>query len=288
MIGGVVWVWHRVGVSDFQPGPSYDELAALVEEQAAVIAVLRAEVVELRRRLGMDSTNSSRPPSSDGLARARRSSGSSAGKRGKPHGAPGATARLVDDPDETCERVPSTCGGCHVDLAGAEEFARQRRQVVDLPPPPRPYVTEYRVVSLVCPDCGAVTCGDAPDGVAGRVQHGPGVKARLAYLRGAQFLPFGRAADALESLCGLRVAPATILRAVREAADRLGPFVDRVRMLLRMARVVGADETPAWVDGAWKYVHVACTETLTLLHAGSRRKDDIDAGGVLLTLPLIG
>ena len=52
--------------------PSYDELAALVVRQAAVIeqlqtevAALRAENAELKRRLGMNSTNSAKPPSSD-------------------------------------------------------------------------------------------------------------------------------------------------------------------------------------------------------------------------------
>jgi transposase len=269
--------------------PSYDELARLVVAQAARIAELEAEVVglrvelgELKRRLGSTSSNSSKPPSQDGLAKSKRSKGSSGGKRGKPFGAPGATRMLVDDPDETHERAPRACGGCGHDLAGAQEFCRQRQQVVDLPPPPEPHVTEYQVVSLVCPSCDAVTVGRAPDGVTGRVQFGPGVKARLAYLRGAQFLPFGRAADALEVLGGLRVVPATVLAAVREAANRLGPFVDRVRLLLSEAAVIGADETPAWVDGGWKYVHVACTPMLTLLHAGSRSKADIDAGGVLL------
>lgn len=272
--------------------PSYDELAQLVVAQAARIAELeaveaevvglRAELGELKRRLGMSSSNSSKPPSQDGLARSKRSSGSSGGKRGKPYGAPGATRMLVDDPDETFERAPEACGGCGHGLAGAQEYSRQRRQVVDLPPPPKPHVTEYQVVSLVCACCGVVSAGQAPDGVNGRVQLGPGAKARLAYLRGAQFLPFGRAAGALEVLCGLRVVAATVLAAVREAAERLGPFVDRVRLLLRAAAVLGADETPAWVDGGWKYVHVACTPLLTLLHVGGRSKDDIDAGGVLV------
>jgi len=85
---------------------------------------------------------------------------------------------------------------------------------------------------------------------------------RRRRLRGVQYLPYGRAAHAMDVLCALTVAPATILAAVREAADRLGPFVDRVRMLLRAEAVIGADETPAWVDGGWKYVHVACTEKL--------------------------
>jgi transposase len=268
--------------------PSYDELAALVAEQAGVIAALtaqvtslRAEVAELRRRLGMDSTNSSKPPSSDGLDRVKRPSGPVSGRRGKPRGAPGATKMLVDDPDDRVACRPAACGTCTGDLAGAAVFAWQRRQVFEVPPPVRPHVTEYLVESLLCPGCGAVTCGDAPDGVTGRVQYGPGAKARMVYLRGAQYLPFGRAAHALDVLCGMRVAPGTVLAAVREAVDRLGPFVDRVRVLLRASAVIGADETPAWVAGGWRYVHVACTDRLTLLHAGSRSKADIDAGGVL-------
>jgi transposase len=188
---------------------------------------------------------------------------------------------LVDDPDEKVPCRPGSCGNCAGDLAGASVFARQRRQVIEVPEPVRPHVTEYLVESLLCAGCGEVTCGDAPDGVAGRLQYGPGAKARMVYLRGAQYLPFVRATHALDVLCGMRVAPGTVLAAVREAVERLGPFVDRVRVLLRAQQVIGADETPAWVDGGWKYVHVACTDMLTLFHAGSRSKADIDAGGVL-------
>ena len=55
--------------------PSYAELAALVAEQAAQLAeqavlieALRAELAALRRQVGRDSSNSSRPPSTDGPA----------------------------------------------------------------------------------------------------------------------------------------------------------------------------------------------------------------------------
>ena len=78
--------------------PSYDELALLVAVQAAKIVELEArigeltaELAELRRCTGTDSSNSSKPPSSDGLTRSKRSgSGRPGGKRGKPFGSPGA------------------------------------------------------------------------------------------------------------------------------------------------------------------------------------------------------
>lgn len=40
-------------------------------------------------------------------------------------------------------------------------------------------------------------------------------------------------------------------------------------------------ETVARAVGALAYVHVACTEYLTLMHVGDRTKETIDAGGVL-------
>ena len=89
--------------------PSYDELAALVVEQARVIdelrarvAALEAENAELKRRLGMNSTNSSKPPSSDSPftkpapKSLRRTSGRKPG--GQP-GHPGSTLALVEDPN---------------------------------------------------------------------------------------------------------------------------------------------------------------------------------------------
>jgi hypothetical protein len=69
-----------------------------------------------------------------------------------------------------------------------------------------------------------VTVGDAPEGVRGRVQYGPGVKARLVYLRAAQFLPFGRAAATLGDLCRLRPSTGTIATVIGDAASRLGRF----------------------------------------------------------------
>jgi transposase len=54
-----------------------------------------------------------------------------------------------------------------------------------------------------------------------------------------------------------------------------------MRKLLAGAPLLHADETTGRAAGGLSYVHVACTEYLTLLHVGDRSAADIDAGGVL-------
>jgi transposase len=177
--------------------PSYDELAALVVEQARVIAELRvrvaaleAENAELKRRLGMNSTNSSKPPSSDSPftkpapKSLRRRSGR---KPGGQAGHPGSTLALVDNPNERRRHEPGSCTGCGEDLAGAPEVGMERRQVFDLPPM-TVRVVEHQLIARRCP-CGATSCGGAPQGVSAPVQYGPGVSCQRCKPRVTQDRP---------------------------------------------------------------------------------------------------
>ncbi len=244
---------------------------------------LEAENVELRRRLGLNSSNSSKPPSSDGLGRSRPQQGKNSGRRrGKQPGAPGSTLELVADPDEVLEHRPQRCitVGCGSPLVEGHEYGRQRRQVVELPQR-RARVVEHQLIAVQCTECGQVSEPVAPAGVSGRVQYGTGVKAAAVYARAAQFLPFGRAAAMMGDLLGVRVSTGFVYQVVTEAARRLGPFVSHTAALLHVQQVLHADETPARVGGRLKYVHVACTPGLTLFHVGGRSKADIDAGQVL-------
>ena len=250
----------------------------MIEAQAARIA-------ELERRLGSDSSTSSRPPSADGPYRKppRRSSRTSSGRRpGKQPGDPGQTMDLVDDPDETVISDPTACARCGAGLASAPVIGVQRRQVVDVQPPPPPWVTEYRIVTRACPCCAAAQTGPEPAGAPARVQYGPRVLARAAELLCAHYLPVGRATRLLGSLIGVQTSTGFTAGVRHRAARRLeASFLPRVRELLREARVLHADETPGRANGALAYVHVAATEYLTVLHTGGRSAADIDAGQVL-------
>jgi transposase len=229
------------------------------EQLRAENAVLRAENADLRRRLGMNSSNSSKPPSSDGVARPRAQPGvkGSGRRRGKQPGAPGSTLRLAADPDRVVQHRPGRCAGpaCGADLGDGREYGRQRRQVVELPER-RPVVVEHQLIAVQCGECGQVSEPVIPAGVTGRVQYGTGVKAAAVYARAAQFLPFARVAALMGDLLGLRVSAGFVHQVVGEAARRLGPFVSRAAALLHVQQVLHADETPARVGGALRYVHV--------------------------------
>jgi hypothetical protein len=133
------------GVVPGDPRPSYQELAALVVAQVEQIARLQAEVVELRRQLGQNSRNSSKPPSSDSpfakpVPRSLR--GKSGRKPGGQQGHPGSTLAQISDPDWMVRHEPGPCDGCGGELADAPEAGMERRQVFDLPPL-RVRVTEH-------------------------------------------------------------------------------------------------------------------------------------------------
>lgn len=263
--------------------PSYEELAALDVGQAEQISRLEAEVAELRRQLGLNSRNSSKPPSSDSPfvkpapKSLRRKSGRKPG--GQP-GHPGSTLALVDDPNERMRHEPGPCGGCGANLAEAPEAGVERRQVFDLPPM-TVRVTEHQLIARRCA-CGTTTCGAAPDGVRSPVQYGPRITAIILYLYVGQFLSKKRTAQALAELFGTRVSEGTVATMTRRAADGLDDFLDMVRDRLAEADVAGFDETGLRVAGKLHWVHCARTDKYTLITCHPKRgSKGIDDAGVL-------
>jgi transposase len=264
------------------------QLAARDAQREAVqarLAELAEQVEELRRRLGRDSSTSSRPPSSDNpyqkKPKDRSLRGGSGRKPGKQPGAPSSTLGQSDHPDDTVKCLPDACGACGMDLAGAEVTGMGKRQVFEAQPPPPPRVIEYQVQARKCPACGELTTATAPAGVTSLVQYGPVTHAKTALAVCANYLPVARAAKLICAYTGVKVSAGFVAGVRGKAAARLGPFMDRVRQLLREAGVLYADETPARAAGKLHYVHIACTEFLTALHTGGRSAGDIDAGGVL-------
>ena len=263
------------------------ELSGQVERLTALNEALSARVGELERRLGQDSSTSSRPPSSDSPYRKKGGDRSlrERGKRrpGKQPGDPGVTMCLVDDPDESFDCPPAACRGCGADLSGEPVTAQRRHQVTDIEPPPEPKVTQYVAQAKECPCCGTVTEGEPPAHVRARASIGPEACAQAANLTCGNHIPVHRATVLLCQLTGITVSTGWMagIRARAAALIEGSGFTDRVRELLKTAPAIHADETPARAAGGTRYVHLACTRYLTCMHTGDRSAEAIDAGAVL-------
>jgi len=263
------------------------ELAALLAEAYQLTGQLRARVEHLERAACKDSSASPRPPSSDSpyKKKPRDRSLRERGRRrpGKQPSEPGTTLMLADDPDERLEFPPACCRGCGAALAGVPVVRERRHQVTDIAPAPPPVVTEYVAQARACPCCGTVSEGELPGHVRARASYGPEVHAQAANLACGHHVPLARAAQLPGQLGGVAVSSGWMAGIRGKAAALIGAsgFGDRVRDLLRQAPALFADETPARAAGGLRYVHLACTAYLTLMHTGDRSGEAIDAGGVL-------
>jgi transposase len=261
--------------------PSYEELGALVVQ-------LRAEIVELKARLAANSRNSSRPSSLDGLSKPavdpkKRSLRKRSGRKpGGQEGHGGARLDRVAVPDASVEHPPERCDECGADLAGAESVqGGESRQVFDVPQQRALGVIEHVATLRRC-ECGHVSCGAFPAGVAAPTQYGPGVRALGVYLHVFQHLPYDRACQALGDLVGAALSTGTLSDWVTAAAEGLCDFDERLRGLLADAPVCHFDETGARIAGRLGWVHSASTEKLTRYTTHARRGSEaIDDAGVL-------
>ena len=250
------------------------ELIALIEAQAAQIAALMARVGELERRLGLNSSNSGKPPSSDGLKKPARVASlreRSNKKPGGQQGHKGETLRQSAAPDEIVDHFPPICSGCGGALTRGMALDHAARQVHDLPEPRPLVVTEHRAHVCQCAGCGARTRGAFPEGVNAPVQYGARIAAFTIYLTHQQLLPQKRLVALMADLFDVRIAAATIEGMSRACAARLKGFTEAVRGLVADAPVKHMDETGFRIGGKTQWLHVACTVLLTFYRTCDRR-----------------
>jgi transposase len=266
-----------------------DELRAAVAERDAVITALLAEIEQLKRRAGMDSSNSSMPPGADGPAarakRAKQPKKRSPRPRGGQSGHEGHALAWREDPDQVAVIAPETCAGCGHVLAGLEGEVGSRLQVFDTPPV-KLQVTEYRMLQIDCPLCHRVSRAAAPAGLAGPCCYGPNVRAATALLACAGHMSITRAADLMRVLLDAPVSVGFTGGVVKRVADRLTGFEVALKEALRAAPVLHHDETPARVaaddDDRLLYVYTARAEKLVWFGAAAGRGNvELDGFGIL-------
>jgi len=260
-----MWTWTREEIlwrAGHEPEPLADDVLAM-----------RTRLQELETRQAQNSTNSSKPPSSDGLGkpapksqrvRGTRATGGQPGHRGR-------TLEPVAEPDEVIlyalERCPC---GCERSLSGAPVLRHEVRQVFELPPQ-QLVVTEHRVEVKRCPVSGCEVSAPFPPGVDAPAQYGQRFHGWLVYLRVVQLLPLRRIRQMTDDLFGYPVSDATVEGAVLTIADALLPFERALIEALKRCPVLHADESGLRVDCQLAWLHVLSSNRLTWYGVHRRR-----------------
>jgi transposase len=254
--------------------PEIEELLASKERR---IAELEALVAELLRRLGLDSTNSSKPPSSDGLKKKPRAPRSLRGKSGKTSGGQeghaGDTLRQVARPDLVVRHEAGVCQHCCSPLDPKAPIAVETRQVFDLPERLL-LVTEHRASAYRCEHCRGVTKAAFPEGVVSPAQYGDRFKAAAVYINVQQLIPEDRTAQAMSDIFGApAVCSASIVGWVAKKAEELTPVYQRIGERVAGEKVRHLDETGYRIGGKLQWLHTTSSLCFTFYRAGEKRGD---------------
>jgi transposase len=268
------------------PEPLWSTIPA--DAQAALLAAwrsmedrisqLEAIVRDRQARLQLNSTNSSKPPSSDPIGLKRKPpSPPSPRKRGGQPGHRKAFRALVPPEklrsSQDCK--PSACRRCGHALSG-EDPEPLIHQVAELPPI-EPVVDQYRLHRLACPDCGETTCGTLPEGVP-TVRFGPYLQATLATLAGAYRLSKRQIQQLAGDLFGLSISTGMIAKLERQSAQALAEPYRELAQSVQQADAVNIDETGWRQDRRKAWLWVTMTALATVFTIARNRSAAVSRG----------
>ena len=241
-----------------------------IAKQQQQIADAEKQIADLERQLALrkqNSTNSSKPPSSDGLAGEPRQRGRGKKSRRKVGGQPGhrgAYRPLVpaERVDEVRPVLPEQCHHCgHLLPAQVEQVqttgAVQRHQVTELPPI-QARIIEYQCHRVVCPECGESTRATVPEQAAGHF--GPQLTALIAYLTVVCRMPRRVVEALLAQVLGIDLSLGSTQKCWEEASQAVAAPCQELEQRLKDEPVLNVDETGWRTNGdkrfLWAFVAV--------------------------------
>ena len=225
------------------------------------------KIFELERKLALrlqNSTTTSKPPSSDGLAGEQRLRGRRSEKsRRKPGGQPGDRGHWrglapLSRVDRVIEVFPPKCRHCDSRLSRkmSTQGEARRHQVTELPPI-EAHITEYRCQCVVCPECGKATQAELPQEAQGHF--GPQLTALIAYLTVVCRMPRRMVRELLEQVLAIPLSLGSIQNSWEEASEAVAGPCAELENQLPHEPVVNSDETGYRTSGEkrWLWALVA-------------------------------
>lgn len=253
-------------------------------ELIEIIIDLRSEVDSLKNQLNKDSSNSSKPPSSDApWDRSKRKHKQRFNFQRKPGGQKGhigTNLSKFDLVDHIVEYTINSCPNCSSNSLELIDY--KTRQVVDIPPI-KMDVKEHKFYQYNCKCCGTKCIDSKINQYPLPVQYGVRVKSLVSYLNVHQLIPYKRLVELIENVFNHKISQGSISNFTKEISGHLGEFIGELKQsFVGRDQIIHSDETGIIVDGKLNWVHVYSNSRKTYLEVHEKRGcEAIDEIGIL-------
>ena len=233
---------------------------------------LQDEVTMLTDKLSKNSSNSSKPPSSDGYDKpAPKSMREKTGKKvGGQLGHDGVRLEQVESPDHIKVHMVDVCTNCGRSLEDEEASEHECRQEFEIPPV-KPEVTEHRAEIKLCPACKILNKAAFPKHITQSVQYGINVKATATYFSQSQFIPFDRLQQLFKDCYSLPLSQGSLVNFNKQCSNAVEPSILAIKANVTGGKVAGFDESGMRVKGKLNWLHVARNDRNTYYELHAKR-----------------
>jgi transposase len=269
-----------------EAGRQLEETQKKIEEAHKKIEESEKKIAELERQLAglkKDSTNSSKPPSSDAPWAERRSQREpkpGGRKPGGQWGHPGRHRELlpVEQVSQVVPVLPECCGQCGQELPQQLDQVRtvgpvHRYQTTEMPRV-QPIITEYQCHKVVCPTCQQATRAEIPAEVQ-QSQFGPRLAALIAYLTVVQRVPRRGVEELLETVLGIALSLGTTQKLWEESSQALEPTYQQLEQQLPQEPVLNVDETGWFNRGQLRWLWALVARHFVFFTVASQRSSQV-------------
>ncbi len=222
-----------------------------------------SEIKRLKEIIDKDSSNSSKPPSSDNkfTKKSAEKKRTSAKQRGAQKRHKGSNLKMVSNPDKVVVLEPSVCN-CGCSLGDVKPSKVIKRQSFDLPKI-KMAVTQYEQHTKICPCCNSLNQTAFPSNITAVTQYGDNLKAFIAYCNTYQMIPYARISEMIEDLASHKISSGTIYNMLDGYYDKLEAYEEQIKVLAHKEEVLCCDETGINVKGKLHWMHTVSSDILT-------------------------
>ena len=253
----------------------YIQRIAELEEQVAKLIKINAELADKVAKLSKNSSNSSKPPSSDIVKPAKPKPTTGSARQGGQPGHKGISRQPFES-NQIDETIPLYPGDCDCGYTGCGKPIKKPKiqQTVELVEKPV-RITEFHLYGFICPVCGRVIWAKLPVGVVEGHLFGLRLQALIAYMKGSLHASYSSLEDFCSNVLNIKVARSHLCNTIRRVNEAIAVPYEQLQQHLSTEPVLNVDESGWKNNGAKYWIWVFCTSAFSFFCIAKSRSSQV-------------